>query len=110
MRKYSYSSQEVVAISGASYRMVDNWTTRGYLTETSTGNGVPRRYSFSDVVKATALNQLTRPTGMTLACADRILKDHHRKAKCVGDFGSVRVTVDVAAIRKSVRLWDEAAA
>lgn len=106
----TYTAQEVAQISGVSYRMVDYWARNGHLTAPTRGTGDPRWFAYSEAVKAVALANLTKNTGMTLPCAERILTDHHRKAKCVADFGAVRVVVDMAAIRKSVRAWGEVAA
>lgn len=100
-----YSAMEVARIAGVTYKQIDHWVRTGHLAASvapAGGSGNPRLFGFSDVAKAVALAYLSRDMGVVLSVADRVLVDCHRKAKCTADFGAVRLTVDMSAVRQKV--------
>lgn len=60
--KEFFSSEEVAVAAGITYRQLDWWVRKGYLTPTveSTGSGVPRQWSLRDLVDVAFFAGLVR--------------------------------------------------
>lgn len=56
-RDESFSSTEVLKLTGVNYRQLDHWSRAGYLGEAveGTGSGFPRRYTVEEVAIVRAL-------------------------------------------------------
>ena len=48
----TYSTTDVQALTGASFRMLDFWVRRGYIQMPATGSGRPRRWNDNHVATA----------------------------------------------------------
>lgn len=69
------SAEEMLALTGATYRQIDHWTRGDILrpTRRSEGSGHPRRWSAEDVGVARCITALTR-LGIDLQVAARIAR------------------------------------
>jgi Fe2+ transport system protein FeoA len=93
-----YSSKDVCKFTGVTYRMLDHWKTRGFVTPSialGEGTGNYRYWSFDDLLQIAVMNRLVKlgfnPTAAATVAADGHLTD-----------GPVTVHVDRWAIRTSL--------
>lgn len=66
-----YTSAEVIALTGCTYRQLDYWARLGLLTDTAHGSGSSRRFTFADVEAIYNAVRLIR-VGFTAQAAVRI--------------------------------------
>jgi hypothetical protein len=78
MPERSYSTPDVVALTGLSYRQLDHWARRGILRPSvnrAGGTGTVRRYSERDVQRARSIAWLVAAGVNPGAFADRAIDD-----------------------------------
>jgi excisionase family DNA binding protein len=84
----TYTTPQVAELTGATYRMIDHWTSRGFLPETATGSGSRRRFTEAELDTVRLVEQLLR-VGFVLprafAIAEALVSDEEYRA----DFADV---------------------
>lgn len=96
----TYSTHEVAAATGASYRELYFWIERGYVTleqrrPLTATSGSPLRWTLADAVRAGAMQALVK-AGVYPRTARKVIDG--------GDYfdGSVTITVDMETVAKRV--------
>ena len=97
-RTEGYSSNEVVELTGVTYKMLDYWDRRDVISPVTpaAGSGSRRRYS-AEQVEEVALAMALRRLGMPLDTVDEVL----REARAYSGTESMVITdTDIRAARK----------
>lgn len=88
----TYSSVEVVELTGCTYRQIDYWARTGRLRETATGTGSHRRFTAHDVQLARYLKALL-DYGLELERAVTIARTLALGSHVVHVHGDVSITI-----------------